>query len=82
MPESTGRVDAALSRLDGARRRRAQALVVAVLKRYSEDRANRQAALITFYGFLSVFPLLLLLVTFAALLFGSGRRCTTISSRA
>ena len=39
----------------------------AVLKRYGRDRAGQQAALVTFYGFLSVFPLLLLLVTFAGL---------------
>lgn len=70
MPESKGRVDAALDRLDALQQAtRPSALVVAVLKRYSEDRGGRQAALITFYGFLSVFPLSVLLVTFAALLF-------------
>ncbi len=73
MPESTGRLDAALDRLDALQQATApSSLVVAVVKRYSEDRASRQAALITFYGFLSVFPLLLLLVTFAALFFGSS----------
>ncbi len=36
-------------------------------KRYGEDRAGQLAALTTFYGFLSVFPLLLLLLTFAGL---------------
>jgi len=46
------------------------ALIVAVIKRYSDDRASRQAALVTFYGFLSVFPLLLLLITIGALVFG------------
>jgi YihY family inner membrane protein len=73
VPESQGRVDAALERLDTLQQSSPpSALVVAVIKRYSEDRASRQAALITFYGFLSVFPLLLLLVTFAALLFGES----------
>ncbi len=32
----------------------------AVVKKYSDDEAGRQAALITYYGFLSIFPLLLL----------------------
>lgn len=73
MPASKGRVDATLDRLDALQQATApSALVVAVIKRYSEDRAGRQAALITFYGFLSVFPLLLLLVTFATALFGES----------
>jgi membrane protein len=32
----------------------------AVLKKYGDDAGDRQAALITYYGFLSIFPLLLL----------------------
>ena len=32
----------------------------AVVKKYGDDAGGRQAALITYYGFLSVFPLLLL----------------------
>jgi uncharacterized BrkB/YihY/UPF0761 family membrane protein len=73
MPESKGRVDATLDRLDAMQQAIGpSALVVAVIKRYSEDRASRLAALVTFYGFLSVFPLLLLLVTFATLLFGES----------
>ncbi|HTQ92021.1 MAG TPA: YihY/virulence factor BrkB family protein [Streptosporangiaceae bacterium] len=32
----------------------------AVVKKYSDDEGGRQAALITYYGFLSIFPLLLL----------------------
>jgi uncharacterized BrkB/YihY/UPF0761 family membrane protein len=32
----------------------------AVIKKYSDDRAGRHAALITYYGFLALFPLLLL----------------------
>jgi membrane protein len=32
----------------------------AVLKKYGDDAGSRQAALITYYGFLSIFPLLLL----------------------
>jgi membrane protein len=33
----------------------------AVIKKYGDDAGGRQAALITYYGFLSIFPLLLLL---------------------
>jgi YihY family inner membrane protein len=43
---------------------------VGVLKKYSDDRGGSLAALITFYGFLAVFPLLLLLVTIVGLLVG------------
>src|SRR5215831_2517047 len=32
----------------------------AVIKKYGDDEGGRQAALITYYGFLSIFPLLLL----------------------
>jgi membrane protein len=35
----------------------------AVVKKYGDDAAGRQAALITYYGFLSMFPLLLLAVS-------------------
>jgi uncharacterized BrkB/YihY/UPF0761 family membrane protein len=73
MHEHQGRIDAILSRLDALQQAtRPSALVVAVIKRYSEDRASRQAALITFYGFLSVFPLFVLLATFAALFFSES----------
>jgi len=68
MPEHQGRIDATLSRLDALQQATPpSALVVSVIKRYSEDRAGRLAALVTFYGFLSVFPLMLLLVTFVTL---------------
>lgn len=39
------------------------AFVLAVVKKYSDDRGGYQAALITYYGFLSLFPLLLVLTT-------------------
>jgi YihY family inner membrane protein len=39
------------------------AFVVGVLKKFGDDRGGSLAALLTFYGFLSLFPLLLLLVT-------------------
>jgi YihY family inner membrane protein len=73
MPEDEGRLGRALDRVDKIQRSTTPtAVVVAVIKRYSEDRAGRQAALITFYGFLSVFPLMLLVVTLAALIFGES----------
>lgn len=36
---------------------------VAVLKKYGDDQAGRQAALLTYYSFLAIFPLLLVLTT-------------------
>ncbi|HET9730292.1 MAG TPA: YihY/virulence factor BrkB family protein [Acidimicrobiia bacterium] len=40
----------------------------AVVKKYGDDRGGSLAAIITYYGFLALFPLLLLLVTVLALL--------------
>jgi YihY family inner membrane protein len=39
------------------------AFFYAVIKKYSEDSAGYQAALLTYYGFLALFPLLLVLTT-------------------
>ncbi|HEX7368364.1 MAG TPA: YihY/virulence factor BrkB family protein [Candidatus Saccharimonadales bacterium] len=39
------------------------AFAVAIVKKYGEDQGGYQAALITYYGFLSLFPLLLVLTT-------------------
>lgn len=47
------------------------AFTVAVIKKYGEDEAGSKAALLTYYGFLSLFPLLLLLTTVANGLLGS-----------
>ncbi len=49
------------------RRHRVTGILFGVTKRYGDDKAGQLAALTTFYGFLSVFPLLLLLLTFAGL---------------
>jgi len=46
------------------------AVAVGVIKKYSDDRGGSLSALITFYGFLAVFPLLLLLVTVVGLVVG------------
>lgn len=50
------------------RRRRWVGFPLAVLYKYADDQGAYLAALITYYGFLSLFPLLLLLVTIAGYL--------------
>jgi len=46
------------------------AFVFAVIKKFGDDRAGSLAALIAYYGFLSLFPLLLLLVTILGIVAG------------
>jgi YihY family inner membrane protein len=57
-------------------------VIMAVIRRSIDDRATRLAALITFYGFLSVFPILLLVVTVATALFGESQLRRDIVSSA
>ena len=57
-----------LKRLVGAvddfqQRHRWLAFPVAVVKKYGEDQAGHRAALLAYYGFFSLFPLLLLLTS-------------------
>lgn len=53
-----------LERIDVVQRRRPWlAFPVAVLKKFGDDRASRLAALVSYYGFFSLFPLLLVLTT-------------------
>ena len=47
------------------------AFAVGVFKKFGDDRGGSLAALLTFYGFLSLFPLLLLLVTILGFFSGS-----------
>ncbi len=47
---------------------------VAILKKYGDDRGGSLSALVTFYGFLAVFPLLLLFVTIAGIVLGSDKQ--------
>jgi len=55
-----------LSKIDKFQQRhRFTAFSYAVVKKYSEDSAGTQAALLTYYGFLSLFPLLMVLTTVA-----------------
>ena len=51
---------------------RPAAFVFGVVKKFGDDQASSLAALLTYYGFLSVFPLLLLLVTVLGLVAGGG----------
>ena len=48
---------------DLQQRRRWLAFPVAVVKKYGEDQAGQKAALLAYYGFFSLFPLLLVAVT-------------------
>lgn len=69
----TNPVNMVLRRLDAAQQRwRPASFVFAVLKKYGDDQAGALAALLTYYGFLSLLPLLLLLVTVTGLLAGSN----------
>src|SRR5258708_24612181 len=47
------------------------AVTAAVIKKYGQDSVGQQAALLTYYSFLSLFPLLLVLTTLASLLAAS-----------
>jgi len=58
-----------LRRADGQQQQRAWiAFPYAVMKKFGDDQAGNLAALIAYYGFLSLFPLLLVLVTLLGLL--------------
>jgi membrane protein len=66
-------VDVALRGFDDAQRRRAWiGFPVAVVKKFGDDRAGYLGALIAYYGFFSVFPLLLVFVTLVGLVLGTG----------
>jgi YihY family inner membrane protein len=57
-------VERALRALDQAQQRHTvAAFPFAVVKKFGDDRAGRHAALLTYYAFFSVFPLLLVFVT-------------------
>jgi len=63
------KVDSLLRRLDAWQQAHHWAAVTyAVIKRYGEAEVGQQAALLTYYSFLSLFPLLLVLGTLAGLL--------------
>ncbi len=69
MPNVYALIDRFVIRLDEYQRsHRGAAFVVAVIKKYSDDEAGHRAALLAYYGFLSIFPLLLVLTTVLKLL--------------
>jgi len=51
---------------------RLTAFVIAVIKKYDDDKGGKQAALLTYYSFLSLFPLLLVLTTLTDTLIGKN----------
>lgn len=54
------------------------AFPIAVVKRYGDDKAGRQAALVTYYAFLSVFPLLIIFLTVLGVIAATS---TTLETR-
>lgn len=65
-------VEQAVRALDrGQQRFRPAAFVFGVVKKFGDDRGSSLCALLAFYGFLSLFPLLLLLVTLLGFFGGS-----------
>ena len=53
-----------LARIDRWQQRHGPtAFIFAVVKKFGDDRGGNLAALLTYYGFLAIFPLLLVLVT-------------------
>ncbi len=55
-------------------RTRPAAFAVGVVRKFSDDRAGRAAALVAYYGFFSLFPLLLVAVTVIGFVFKGGQR--------
>lgn len=58
---------------DYQQKNRLIAFIIAVIKKYGEDNIGREAALLTYYGFLSIFPLLLLLTTLTNIFIGNDQ---------
>ena len=65
-------IQASIYKIDQFQRRNhGLAFIYAVIKKYGDDEAGYQAALLTYYGFLSLFPLLLVLTTVVGVLASS-----------
>jgi YihY family inner membrane protein len=61
--------DKIIDKLDRSQRKHPfPAFTYAVIKKYSDDHAGYQAALLTYYAFLSLFPLLLVLTTVTSMI--------------
>ncbi len=56
---------------DFQRKSKVLGFVYGVIKKYGTDHGGYLAALITYYGFLSIFPILLVLITLFQLIFGT-----------
>ena len=66
---SAGFFSALFDRVDGwQQRRRVPAVLVGVVVKYRQDRGQQYAALLSYYGFISMFPLLLLFVAILSVL--------------
>jgi YihY family inner membrane protein len=73
-----GRLKEALTRLDAAQQRHPSlAFPAAVARKFGDDRAGSLAALIAYYGFFSVFPLLLVLVSVAGFVLNNDDKLRT-----
>ncbi|MBV8464219.1 MAG: YihY/virulence factor BrkB family protein [Acidimicrobiales bacterium] len=71
------RADRVLDRVDRAQRRnKPLGFLYGVVKKFGDDRGGMLAALIAYYGFLSLFPLLLLLITIVGLATGGSASAT------
>src|SRR5437016_13968330 len=65
-------VERVIRRLDAFQQERPPlAFLVAVIKKFGDDKAGSLAALIAYYGFLALFPLLLVLITVLGLVFAN-----------
>lgn len=66
-------MDAMVARFDTWQRgRRRLAFLLAVVRKYTDDEAGSRAALLAYYAFLSIFPLLLVLTTLLNILLQRG----------
>ena len=63
-------VERLVRRVDAYQQRHRVGLVVAVVRKFGDDEAGALAGLLTYYGFLSLFPALLLLVTILGFVMG------------
>ena len=67
------RLKSVIAKLDGYQRTRDWlGFPVAVVKKFGDDEAGKQAALISYYGFFSLFPLMLVLVTVLGFFLGGN----------
>jgi membrane protein len=74
----TGRVNRVIAWADRLQRRHGVlGFPYAVVKKYGDDAGGREAALITYYGFLSIFPLLLLGVAVLSRVLADTRTCVS-----